>query len=127
MIRITSGMELPVKPSSPPTSRPAFREFYSGTYLAEHRHPGNVALHVFGTIASGFYLVATLFSPLPWLALFYPVVHAAPGLIGHRLFERDAAVGDVRALRRDYPSAWFIAANHRLTFEVLRGTRGPQP
>jgi hypothetical protein len=109
--------------TTPSTPRPGFREFYSGTYLAEHRHPANIALHVLGTTASGLYLVAMLLSPLPWLALFYPVVHALPGLVGHRLFERNVAVGDVRVLRTDFPAAWFIAANHRLTFDVLRRAR----
>jgi hypothetical protein len=42
-----------------------------------------------------------------------------PGLIGHRLFERNAAVGDVRVTRTEFPPWWFIAANHWLTFDVL--------
>ena len=63
-------------------------------------------------------------SPLPWLAFAYPVVHAAPGLAGHRLFERNAAVGDVRVLRRDFPMAWFVLGNHVLVLDLmLRGLR----
>jgi len=58
-----------------------------------------------------------------WLALFYPVVHVVPGLIGHRLFERDAERGDLRVGRRDYPGLWFIAANHRLAWRALTGRR----
>jgi hypothetical protein len=103
-----------------PNDRPGFRAFYREHFLAEHRHPSNVALHVFGTLASAAFVVAALASALPWLALLYPVVHAAPGLLGHRLFERNAAVGDVRVLRTDFSPLWFIAANHVLTFDLLR-------
>ncbi|KNZ34355.1 MAG: hypothetical protein AD742_03015 [Methylibium sp. NZG] len=71
-----------------------------------------------GTVAGLVWLPLALWSPLPWLALLFPVVHAAPGLVGHRLFERDAKVGDVRVLRKDFSPLWFIAANHRLTFEL---------
>jgi hypothetical protein len=103
-----------------PNDRAGFRAFYYEHFLAEHRHPANVALHVFGTIASAAFLPAALASTLPWLALLYPVVHAAPGLIGHRLFERNAAVGDVRVLRTDFSPLWFIAGNHVMTFDLLR-------
>jgi hypothetical protein len=44
---------------------------------------------------------------------------AAPGLIGHRLFDRDAEVGDLRITRSDYPLWWFIRANHRMTLDVI--------
>jgi hypothetical protein len=50
------------------------------------------------------------------------VVHAVPGLLGHRLFERNAAVGDLRVTRQDHSPLWFIAANHRMSWELL--TRG---
>jgi hypothetical protein len=103
-----------------PKNRTGFRAFYTEHFLAEHRHPTNVALHVFGTVASAAFLGAALASTLPWLALLYPVVHAAPGLIGHRLFERSATVGDVRVLRTDFSPLWFIAGNHVMTFELLR-------
>jgi hypothetical protein len=109
-----------MKSDPPPNGRTGFRAFYREHFLAEHRHPANVALHVFGTIASAAFLVAALASTLPWLALLYPVVHAAPGLIGHRLFERNAAVGDVRVLRTDFSPLWFIAGNHVMTFDLLR-------
>lgn len=101
------------------TDRPDFRDFYRDHFRAEHRHPANVALHVTGTLVSAAYLVAALVSPIPWLALLYPVVHAAPGLLGHRLFERNEAVGDVRVLRRDFSPLWFIAGNQLLTLELL--------
>jgi hypothetical protein len=110
-----------------PTAAPtkiAFMEFYRGHFLPEHRHPINVALHVFGTLAALVFLVWALQSSMPYLALLFPVVHAAPGLIGHRLFERSAAVGDVRVLRKDFSPLWFIAANHVLTWEMLRGRHG---
>ena len=96
-----------------------FSNFYRHHFLAEHRHPANVALHVAGTIAGVVFVVAALGSRWPWAALLYPVVHAAPGLVGHRLFERNAVVGDVRVTRTDFPLWWFIAANPRLTLDVL--------
>jgi hypothetical protein len=48
------------------------------------------------------------------------VVHAVPGLIGHRWLERNVAVGDARWRRTDFPGWWFIVANHRMTAERLR-------
>lgn len=97
-----------------------FGQFYREHYLPEHRHPANVALHLAGTLA-GMACVAWVIAaaPLYWLAL-SPIVHALPGLIGHRLFERNAAVGDVRVLRRDFSPLWFIAANHLLLFRLIR-------
>jgi hypothetical protein len=100
-----------------------FAAFYSDVFLPEHQVRANVALHVFATLLSAALLVWAAFSPYPWAALAYPIVHAVPGLIGHRLFERSGAVGDVRITRTDYPLWWFIIANHRLTWEVLTGTR----
>jgi hypothetical protein len=107
-------------------TRPSFAEFYEQHFLPEHRHPANVALHVAGTLLGLAWLPIALFalgSPL-WLLLF-PLIHAAPGLIGHRLFERNAAVGDVRVLRKDFPSRWFIVANHRMSWDLLTGRRTP--
>ncbi|MFM7735794.1 MAG: Mpo1-like protein, partial [Alphaproteobacteria bacterium] len=93
-------------------------------FLAEHRHPVVILLHAIGCVAS-FSWVAWCLVRLHWpwtlLALAYPVVHALPGLVGHRLFERNEAVGDLRVLRKDFPLPWFIAANHRLTWDALRG------
>jgi hypothetical protein len=102
-------------------SRPSFATFYRKHFLLEHRHPANIALHVGGTLLSAVWLIVTLLSAWPWLALAYPIVHAAPGLLGHRLFERNAAVGDLRVLRNDFPGWWFIVANHWLTFDLMRG------
>jgi hypothetical protein len=78
-----------------------------------------VALHVFGTVLGLALLPAVLFAGWPWLALLFPVVHAAPGLVGHRLFERDATVGDVRVLRKDHSPLWFIVGNHRMLWDLL--------
>jgi hypothetical protein len=102
-------------------ARPGFAAFYRDHYLAEHSAPGNVALHVIGTLAGLAWLPASLLSPWPWLVLLFPAVHAAPGLLGHRLFERNATVGDLRVTRRDFPPHWFIAANHRLVWDLLLG------
>ena len=112
-------------PGADAEARLPFGRFYREVFLPEHRQPLNVALHVLGTLLSGALLVAALGSGAWWWALAYPVVHAVPGLIGHRLLERNAAVGDLRVTRRDYPPHWFIAANHRLTWECLAGRREP--
>ena len=101
-----------------------FNQFYDHHFLAEHQHPGNVALHIFGTVAGAAFVPATLLSAQPWWALLYPIVHAVPGLLGHRLFERNATVGDVRVLRNDFPLWWFIIGNHRLTWEKTKNWLG---
>jgi hypothetical protein len=103
------------------STRIGFKRFYSEVFLPEHQHSINRGLHVLGTLLGLAYLPAVwLLLPLPWAArlaalLLFPLVHAAPGLIGHRLFERNAAVGDARWRRRDFSPLWFIAANHVLT------------
>jgi hypothetical protein len=99
-----------------------FLDFYHHVFLNEHRDKRNVALHVFGTLFSLTFLIAALASDYTWLALLYPVAHAAPGLVGHRLFERNSEVGDLRVTRKDFSPLWFIAANHVMTAElVLKG------
>lgn len=107
------------------TARPdpkiTFAQFYRGTFLDEHRHPATIAFHVAGTLASTAWLPLTLLSPMPWLVVLWPVVHAAPGLLSHRLFERNEAVGDLRVTRSDFPAPWFLAANHWMAFDVLTG------
>ena len=96
-----------------------FWEFYRGEYASDHQHPANVALHVIGTIA-GLMLIAASFLVIPlWWALTFPVVHAVPGLIGHRLYDRNETIGDARITRTDYPLYWFIVANHLLTAHVF--------
>lgn len=101
--------------------RLSFEQFYREVFLAEHRHPINLALHVLGTLTSAALVPGAWLLGAPWLLLLYPVVHAAPGLVGHRLFERDPAVGDLRVTRKDHSPWWFVAANHRLTWELLTG------
>jgi len=107
--------------------KPTFDVFYREVFLREHRHPINVALHMFGTFAGLAFVPAVLAMPLAWYPalLLFPLVHAAPGLLGHRLLERNIAVGDARWRRRDYPGWWFIVANHRMTFERLTGRTPP--
>jgi hypothetical protein len=100
----------------------AFPAFYNTVFLAEHTEPTNVALHVLGTVAGLTFVPAVWLMGWPWLALMFPVVHAAPGLLGHRFLERNLEVGDVRVTRTDYSPLWFIAANHRMTWELI--TRG---
>jgi hypothetical protein len=46
-------------------------------------------------------------------------VHVLPGLLGHRLFDRDKTIGDVRLTRTDYPLWWFLIANHIMAARVL--------
>jgi hypothetical protein len=96
-----------------------FSDFYRNTFLAEHKHPGNIALHVFGTVVSAVFAVTILLTTIPWLILMYPIIHAVPGLVGHRLFERSESLGDVRITRSDYSPVWFIAANHRMTWDLM--------
>jgi hypothetical protein len=99
----------------------AFSTFYRDVFLPEHQQPLNVALHILGTLAGLVWIAATLAAPGFWklAVLLFPVIHGAPGLIGHRLVERSEAVGDARWARRDYPAWLFILANHRLTAERL--------
>lgn len=96
-----------------------FQSFYTQVFLPEHRHPLTIALHVAGTLMGLAWLIAMPLLGWPWLMLLFPVVHAVPGLIAHRLVERNAAVGDVRITRKDYSPLWFIAANHRITWELF--------
>jgi hypothetical protein len=99
----------------------SFQSFWREIFPAEHRHPANVALHVFGVLA-GFALIGAALTIWPWwAALAFPVVHVAPGLMGHRLFERNEDVGDVRLTRTDFPLYWFLIANHIMAAQVLTG------
>lgn len=98
-----------------------FETFYTEVFLPEHQHPLNVALHIAGTLAGLAWIALTLAAPGLWkfAVLLFPVIHGAPGLLGHRLLERNASVGDARWRRTDFAPWLFIAANHRLTFERL--------
>lgn len=104
--------------SSATTQGIGFWAFYRDHFQAEHQHPVNRGLHVFGTLLGTVFVPVVLLSPWVWAVVLYPVVHAAPGLLGHRLFERNAQLGDVRVLRKDFSPLWFIAGNHVLTYEL---------
>jgi hypothetical protein len=109
-----------MKPETAPESK-SFSHFYQHVFLPEHRHPANVCLHLIGTVMGLAFVAAIAAGAVAWwLGLLFPLVHAAPGLIGHRLFERNAAVGDVRVMRKDHPPLWFIAANHRMCWDLVR-------
>lgn len=103
-----------------PEGSKSFSTFYRGAYAADHSHPVNRALHMTGTLA-GIGLLATGLAGAiaPWWLLGFPVVHVAPGLVGHRLFDRNLDLGDVRVIGGDYPNLWFMAANHLMTVTVL--------
>jgi hypothetical protein len=105
-----------------PATATNYAEFYATAYRADHQHGFNLGLHIFGTLAGLALLAAAAAMAIsPWWALAFPIVHAAPGLIGHRLFDRNDAVGDLRITRSDYPLWWFIRANHRMTWDVMTG------
>lgn len=113
-------MTRPSAQSEPRSSRISFGEFYSHHFLAEHRQPGNIALHLVGT-ALGLALIPlslTIWSPFALLA--FPIVHVVPGLIGHRLFEPNPEVGNLRVDRKDFPLWWFLGANHLMAIDWLR-------
>jgi hypothetical protein len=100
-----------------------FADFYRDVFLPEHLQPLNRALHMVGTVAGLAYVLWVLSWPLSaaWFALaLFPAVHALPGLLGHRLVERNEALGDARWRRTDFPAWWFILGNHRMTLEGLR-------
>lgn len=99
--------------------RSSFKEFYEMVYRSDHGHPVNLALHIVGVFA-GLGLIAASLTVWPlWALLGFPIVHVAPGLLGHRLFDRDEALGDVRLTRTDFPLWWFLIANHLMAARVL--------
>jgi hypothetical protein len=96
-----------------------FTEFYATAYRDEHRHPVNLALHIVGVFA-GLGVIAASVTISPWWTAFgFPIAHVAPGLLGHRLFDRDEDVGDLRLTRADFPLWWFLVANHLMAARVL--------
>ncbi len=58
--------------------------------------------------------------------MLYPPALAVPDPIGHRVFERNPEVGDVRVLRRDISPLCFITGNPVMTFELLRHAGRPR-
>ncbi len=99
--------------------RLSFSQFFATAYRADHRHPVNLALHIIGVFAGIALIIASLTVWPLWTIIGFPLVHVAPGLLGHRLFDRDAAVGDLRLTRTDYPLWWFLVANHLMAVRVL--------
>jgi hypothetical protein len=105
--------------NSSPIQIATYSDFYKNTFLPEHTHKVTITTHVFGTLLGIFWLVAcVLLGHYFWLLLF-PIVHAVPGLIGHRIAERNAEVGDARVTRKDFPLWWFIRANHQMTWNLM--------
>jgi hypothetical protein len=99
--------------------RGSFMQFYHGAYRDDHSAWPNRALHIAGT-TGGLMLLAASVTVIPnWWALAFPVAHVVPGLIGHRLFERNAQLGDIRVFQGQYPGLWYMAANHMMTLYVF--------
>ena len=99
--------------------RKRFSLFYTNVFLPEHKNVVNVGLHVLGTVMGLSLIAIALRAGNPWLLVLFPGIHALPGLVGHRFFERNIIVGDLRVTRKDYSLLWFIAANHRMTWELI--------
>lgn len=101
------------------SDKPRFIHFYRTQYREEHHVSANVAFHLVG-VAAGLAVIAASLTLWPlWTILLFPVAHVVPGLLGHRLFERDATVGDTRLLRTDVPVWWFLLANHMLLIDLI--------
>jgi hypothetical protein len=99
--------------------RQNFMDFYRTQYREEHRVRANVVLHLIG-VAAGLTVIGVGLTIWPiWTILLFPLAHAFPGLLGHRLFERDQTVGDVRVTRKDVPAWWFLVANHMLVVDLI--------
>ena len=110
------------RPPSQPT-KPGFWGFYRDHFVAEHQHPLNVGRHIACTLAGTVFLPVALASPMPWLALLYPVVHAALGLLGEPLVRAQCGGGRCAGFApRDFSPLWFIAGNHVMTTLWLRAT-----
>ncbi len=101
-----------------------FWAFYRGAYQEDHKAWQNKALHIFGTLSGVALLIASLTVIPIYCALAFPVVHAVPGLIGHRFFDRNLELGDVRFIGGKYPNLWFMAANHLMTGETFLALLG---
>jgi hypothetical protein len=76
-------------------------------------------LHAVGSLGGIALLIASVTVWPLWWGLAFPFVHAVPGLIGHRLFERNLSLGDVRMFDGDYPGLWFMAANHLRLIQMV--------
>ncbi len=108
-----------------PSTEPklSFSKYYHEQFLPEHQHPANIALHVLGVLFALALIVAS-FTIIPiWWALLFPAAQGLPGLIGHRLFERDEVIGDLRFTRNDVPFYWAMFGGVVMAARVLTGRR----
>lgn len=96
-----------------------FSKFYLDVFLPEHQNKLNRMLHILGTLLGVVWLVFCVWIWTPWAILLFPVVHALPGIVGHRLFERNPQIGDARITRSDFPLWWFVVGNHKMTWDAL--------
>jgi hypothetical protein len=96
-----------------------YSQFYNSVFLAEHRSTIAIATHVFGTVLGLAWVAWALYAHHYWLLLAFPILHAVPGLIGHRIAERNPDVGDIRITRKDFPLWWFIVGNHQMSWELI--------
>lgn len=96
-----------------------FKTFYKTAYRSDHVHPANLALHCIGVVAGLAVIIASVTIWPLWTAIAFPIVHVAPGLLGHRLFDRDEKIGNMRLMRKDFPLWWFVAANHLMAIDVF--------
>ena len=101
-------------------SQTTFTGFYQQHFLPEHQVPANRWLHGLGVALSSLLFPLAGLLAQPWILLAYPFALALPGLLGHRLFEANAAVGHVRITRQDAPKRWFWWANYVLAWDLLR-------
>jgi hypothetical protein len=102
------------------TSKPTFEDFYTNIFIPEHQNPWNVGFHAVGVFSSLALIGLVAAKKLhPLYLLTYPGVVAVPGLIGHRLFERNEVIGDARFLRKDYPLHYFLIGNYYITWDLI--------
>ncbi|WP_108975304.1 Mpo1-like protein [Leptospira ryugenii] len=103
----------------PKSFRSRFYPFYNEVYLPEHRDPRTVLFHVIGTVMGLVWIPFATFYLHPIMLVCFPIIHGLPGILAHRLFERNEEVGDLRINRKDYPNLWFVIANHIITFQLV--------
>lgn len=104
-----------------------FADFYQQHFLPEHQNRANRWLHGLGVLLSLALFPLAFYLRQAWWLAAYPFALALPGLLGHRLFEANAAVGHVRVTRKDAPKRWFWWANYVLAWDLLRGSARLKP
>jgi hypothetical protein len=103
-----------------------FWTFYNTVFLKEHHHPWNALFHVSGTLLGWAVVPVVFLLRASWLYLLLtPVLLIVPGQIGHRIWERNGDVGDVRVFRSDFPGIWFLFGNHVMAYNYLTGQHRP--